>query len=495
MGLVGGVLGFCVGLPIGLAAAYFLYLRYFAARRLQDPVIRPLRDLDSETLQTTIPDIPLWVKSPDYERIDWMNKFIFDMWPFLDKAICNNIKRATRPIFDQYVGKYGIESIEYEQLTLGSLPPTFQGIKVYEMREKELVIEPVIRWASIMSVIVNVKLEDLHIMLTPRVTLKPLVPSFPCFSNLCVSLMEKPRIDFGFKLFGGDVMAIPGLYQYVQDQISKQISILYHWPKVIQIPILDGASGATKKPVGILHVKVIRAMNLLKMDLLGKSDPYVKMRLSGERLPSKKTTVKMSNLNPEWNEHFKFIVKDPGTQLLELHMFDWEKVKMHDKLGMQVIPLRLLTPYESREDSTASVASDGEGIASARREADGDSSGGVLLVSVENAEDVEGKRHTNPYAEVLFRGERKKTKVIRKTRDPRWSEEFQFMLDEPPVEDKIHIEVKSKRRGLPYPNKESLGHVNINLVDVVNNGRINEKYHLINSRNGMIQVEIKWSTV
>jgi hypothetical protein len=43
--------------------------------------------------------------------------------------------------------------------------------------------------------------------------------------------------------------------------------------------------------------------------------------------------------------------------------------------------------------------------------------------------------------------------------------------------------------------QESLGHVNINLVDVVNNGRINEKYHLINSRNGMIQVEIKWSMV
>ncbi|CAD6335742.1 unnamed protein product [Miscanthus lutarioriparius] len=536
MGLVGGVLGFCLGLPIGLAAAYFVYLRYFAAaRRLQDPVIKPLRDLDSETLQATIPDIPLWVKSPDYERIDWMNKFIFDMWPFLDKAICNNIKRATRPMFDQYVGQYGIESIEFGQLTLGTLPPTFQGIKVYEMLEKELVIEPVIRWASTSNVTVNAKvhsfkvtvqLEDLHIMLTPRVTLKSLVPSFPCFANLCVSLMEKPRIDFGFKLLGGDVMAIPVLYQYVQDQISKQISILYHWPKVIQIPILDGASGATKKPIGILHVKVIRALNLLKMDFLGKSDPYVKMRLSGERLPWKKTSVKMSNLNPEWNEHFRFIVKDPDTQVLELHMFDWEKVKMHDKLGMQVIPLRLLTPYESklftldlvrsmnpndpqnkknrgkliveltfdpfREDN---MASDGEGNASIRREADGESSGGVLLVSVENAEDVEGKRHTNPYAEVLFRGERKKTKVIRKTRDPRWSEEFQFMVDEPPVEDKIHIEVKSKRRGFPFRNKESLGHVNINLVDVVNNGRINKKYHLINSRNGMIHVEIKWSTV
>ena len=42
MGLVGGVLGFCVGLPVGLAAAHFLYLRYFAARRLQ-VIDRPRR--------------------------------------------------------------------------------------------------------------------------------------------------------------------------------------------------------------------------------------------------------------------------------------------------------------------------------------------------------------------------------------------------------------------------------------------------------------------
>ncbi|VAI91612.1 unnamed protein product [Triticum turgidum subsp. durum] len=569
MGLVGGILGFVLGLPLGLAAAYLVYLRFVAPRRrLQDPVVRPLRDLDFETLQTMVNDIPLWVKYPDYERIDWMNKFICDMWPFLDKAICKIIRGVAKPICDQYVGKYGIESIEFGNLTLGALPPTLQGIKVYEMREKELVIEPVIRWASIANVTVNVKVHsfklsaqllDLHIMLTPRATLKPLVPSFPCFASVCVSLMEKPHVDFGLKLLGGDVMAIPGLYRFVQEQISKQIAILYHWPKVIEVPILDGARseslvskiltailgfciniyaltfiqgkkpGATKKPVGVLHVKVVRAMNLPKMDLLGKSDPYVKLRLSGERLPSKKTSVKMSNLNPEWNEHFRLVVKDPETQVLELQMFDWEKVKMHDKMGVQVIPLRLLTPYESKlftldllrsmnpndqqnkknrgklvveltfdpfreENSTSPLISDVEGNISLKRDVpDG---GGVLLVSVENAEDVEGKRHTNPYAVVLFRGEKRETKVIRKARDPRWNEEFQFVVDEAPMDEKIHIEIRSRRRRLlPFRTQESLGHVNINLVDVVNNGRINEKYHLINSRNGKLQLEIKWNTV
>lgn len=32
---------------------------------------------------------------------------------------------------------------------------------------------------------------DLQVFASPRVTLKPLVPSFPCFANIYVSLMEK----------------------------------------------------------------------------------------------------------------------------------------------------------------------------------------------------------------------------------------------------------------------------------------------------------------
>lgn len=81
-----------------------------------------------------------------------------------------------------------------------------------------------------------------------------------------------------------------------------------------------------KKPVGILDVKVLRAMKLKKKDLLGKSDPYVKLKLTEEKLSTKKTTVKHSNLNPEWNEEFNFVVKDPSTQALEINVYDWEQV-------------------------------------------------------------------------------------------------------------------------------------------------------------------------
>lgn len=42
--------------------------------------------------------------------------------------------------------------------------------------------------------------------------------------------------------------------------------------------------------------------------------------------------------------------------------------------------------------------------------------------------------------------------------------------------------------------QEALGYVTLSLVDVVSNKRINEKYHLIDSKNGRIQIELQWRT-
>lgn len=64
------------------------------------------------------------------------------------------------------------------------------------------------------------------------------------------------------------------------------------------------------------------------MDFLSKSDPYVKLSLGGDMLPAKKTTVKMNSLDPVWDEDFKLTVKDPEAQVLQLHLYDWEKVRI-----------------------------------------------------------------------------------------------------------------------------------------------------------------------
>ncbi|CAN1339191.1 SYT3 [Linum perenne] len=536
-----GILGFSIGLSIGLVLGFFIFV-YSKPKHVEDPVVKPLVELDSDALENILPELPLWVKCPDYERVDWLNKFILRMWPYLDKAICAIIRTTAQPIFAEYVGKYGVEAIDFEHLSLGTLPPTVHGIKIFDTNENNLVLETAVRWAGnpnitlmlkfmslpiTVQVRITLQLIDLQVFAEPRISLKPLVSTFPCFANIVVSLMDRPHVDFGLKISGGDIMSIPGLYRFVQETIKKQVASMYLWPHTLEIPVLDPSTGV-KKPVGILHVKVVRAMKLMKADIIGTSDPYVKLSLSGENLPAKKTTIKKHNLNPIWNEQFRLIVKDPGSQVLQLEVIDWDKVGGHDTLGMQVVPLRILTPQETmpltldllkstdtvdsrdkkqrgqlvvelilvpfKEDSRMSSSLD-EHQGSKGNGYDSLNGSGLLSVTVQSAEDVEGQKHNNPYAIVLFRGERKRTKMMRKTRDPRWNEEFQFMIDQPPLREKIHVEVLSKRTSLSFRSRESLGYVEVNLDDVVYNGRMNEKYHLINSKNGMIHVEIQWDTL
>lgn len=119
------------------------------------------------------------------------------------------------------------------------------------------------------------------------------------------------------------------------------------------------------------------------------------------------------------------------------------QVGKHDKMGVNVIPLKELPPNEPKnmtldllknmdpndaqndkmrgqivveltykpfkeedlpkdlEDSTA-VQKAPEGTPPG---------GGVLVVTVHEAQDVEGKHHTNPYVRIIFKGEERKTKV------------------------------------------------------------------------------------
>jgi len=118
------------------------------------------------------------------------------------------------------------------------------------------------------------------------------------------------------------------------------------------------------------------------------------------------------------------------------------QVGKHEKMGMNVIPLKDLTPDDPKtmtldllknmdpndiqnnksrgqimmeltykpfkeEDKPNNVES-----GTIEKAPEGTPpGGGVLAVLIHEAEDVEGKHHTNPYVRIIFKGEEKKTKV------------------------------------------------------------------------------------
>jgi hypothetical protein len=80
-----GVVGFGWGISLGLVVGYFVFI-YLRSTDVKDPITKPVAELDTKTLLDLLPEIPLWVKNPDYDRVDWLNKFLKDLWPYLDKV-------------------------------------------------------------------------------------------------------------------------------------------------------------------------------------------------------------------------------------------------------------------------------------------------------------------------------------------------------------------------------------------------------------------------
>merc|ERR1712198_719448 len=103
----------------------------------------------------------------------------------------------------------------------------------------------------------------------------------------------------------------------------------------------DGATGLKEKPQGeankgdknkedqdqdnecgmndVLHIRVHKARNLENKDVIGKSDPFIKIRLGCDEVRSK--TIN-NNLDPEWQFHTKYNIDDTSPKRVEIEILD-----------------------------------------------------------------------------------------------------------------------------------------------------------------------------
>jgi hypothetical protein len=93
----------------------------------------------------------------------------------------------------------------------------------------------------------------------------------------------------------------------------------------------------------LLHVTVIQACNLANRDLVGKSDPFVLVKVGKEQC---RTKIVENSLNPTWNEGFWL---DPGpnpsSSSLEIFVWDKDTVSVSDEfLGQVTLPVLVFLP-------------------------------------------------------------------------------------------------------------------------------------------------------
>ncbi|CAI5525859.1 unnamed protein product, partial [Closterium sp. Naga37s-1] len=497
----------------------------------------PAEGLDEKALRRFFVHLPPWVSNPDYERVDWLNRIVAEMWPYVNKAVSEAVQRDVTPLLLDNKPSF-LHSLSFSHFSLGPLPPAIIAIKSLETHDDEVIIQPVMRWAANNNIAVtaslhgfnlSVQLTDLHVRAVARITVKPLVPVFPCFSRITLALMDKPHVDFALRVLGLDIMAIPGLCNLAQNLISDAIADLYLWPKTIELYHEE-----PKLAVGWLTISAMGASNLRNQGLVGTSDPYLHFYLTSS-LGSRESSVRDNDLNPDWgDEELRLKVLDPATQKLHVEVFDKNTGKADRLMGVQLVALSELAVGEAKDfelrlaprfsdlggaqsggrsrrdigsvyfrllynplgENEAPPPMDVEEMQEEEAEAFPEwvpVGGGLLRVILKRGEGLEARHHANPFVVLRFRNQEWQSQHYKKQADVVFEEEpFEVFLEKPPVSDTLHIKVFSKSlSSFSVLSKEAVGYCEIQLSDVVINGRINDLYPLIDSK-GQLQLELQW---
>uniref|UniRef100_A0A8D3BWK7 Extended synaptotagmin-2-like n=1 Tax=Scophthalmus maximus TaxID=52904 RepID=A0A8D3BWK7_SCOMX len=444
---------------IGLAALFY-WRRNHGAKDYR--INRALAFLDHEerVSKQTVPtaELPPWVHYPDVERVEWLNKTVKQMWPF----ICQFVDKLFRETIEPAVKAANphLSSFCFTKIDMGNKPLRVNGVKVYteNVDKRQVIMDLQISFIGNTEIDVDIKkyycragIKSIQLNGVMRVVMEPLLGDMPLIGALSVFFLKKPLLDINWTGLT-NMLDIPGVNGLCDNIIQDIIYSYLVLPNSIKIPLVGEAALAQLRfpiPKGVLRIHFIEAQDLLSKDKMlgglikGKSDPYGVVQVGTQVFKSK---VIHETLNPKWNEVYECLVYSHSGPNVGVELFDEDPDK-DDFLG-RLEWLSLLPSPEKLDQALMSIKAD-------RGQANDGLSSALLVVFLDSARNLpvsesggkppptSGKKVTSdpsPFVQFTVGHKSFESKTRYKTNEPVWEEAFTFLIHNPKSQE-LQVEV------------------------------------------------------
>lgn len=468
---------------IGLAALFYWRKNY---SNKDYKINRALAFLEHEekVLKQSVPtaELPPWVHYPDVERVEWLNKTVKQMWPF----ICQFVDKLFRETIEPAVKGANpyLSSFCFTKINMGDKPLRVNGVKVYteNVDKRQVIMDLQISFVGNTEIDVDIKkyycragIKSIQLYGTMRVVMEPLLGDMPLIGALSVFFLKKPLLDINWTGLT-NMLDIPGVNGLCDNIIQDIIYTYLVLPNRITIPLVGETQLAQLRfpvPKGVLRIHFLEAQELLGKDkflgglIKGKSDPYGVIKVGTKLFKSK---VIHETVNPKWNEVYEALIYDHSGKNLEIELFD-EDTDKDDFLGCLMIDLaelekeRKVDEWFQLEDvasgklhlrldwlSPLSTPDKMDEVLTSIRAVQGQANDGLssalLVVFLDSAKNLpSGKKVTSdPSPFVQFRVGHKSfdSKIRYKTNEPVWEETFVFLIHNPKTQE-LEVEVTDSK--------------------------------------------------
>ncbi|XP_032900459.1 extended synaptotagmin-2 isoform X1 [Amblyraja radiata] len=295
-------------------------------------------------------DLPAWVHFPDVERVEWLNKIVKHLWPFISQFVEKLFKDTIEPAVRG--ANSHLSTFTFTKIDLGTKALRIDGIKTYieNVDSRQIIIDLQISYVGNCDIDIEIKryfcragVKGIQMNGTLRVILEPLIGDMPLIGALTLFFLRRPLLAINWTGLT-NLLDIPGLNGLSDTIILDIMSNYMVLPNRISVPLVNEVQLDQLRfpvPKGFLRIYFIEAQDLMWKDSFlrglakGKSDPYGIIRIGNQMFQSK--TIK-ENLNPKWNEVYEALIYETPGQLMEVELFDEDPDK-DDFLGSLMIDL------------------------------------------------------------------------------------------------------------------------------------------------------------
>ncbi|XP_037311485.2 extended synaptotagmin-2 isoform X2 [Pungitius pungitius] len=448
-------------------------------------------------------DLPTWVHFPDVERVEWLNKAVKQMWPYICQLAEKLFHDTIEPAVKQ--SNAHLSTFCFSKIDIGDKPLRVNGVKVYteNVDKRQIIMDLQISFVGNTEIDIDIKryyckagIKSIQIHGVLRVVMEPLLGDMPLIGALSVFFLKKPLLDINWTGLT-NILDIPGLNGFSDNLIQDIIHNYLVLPNRITIPLVGDVELAKLRfpmPKGVLRIHFLEAQDLEGKDtflgglIKGKSDPYGVLQIGNQVFQSK--AVKES-LHPKWNEVYEALVYEHSGQHLEIELFDEDPDKddflgslmidmseLHKeqkvdewfeleeaptgKLHLKLEWLSLLSTPEKLDQVLRSVRADrslaNDGLSSALLVVYLDSAknlpsnlsdftyDGLKQVSVFKALKCAKKSSSEPcpYVQLTVGHKSVESKIRYKTKEPLWEDCFSFFIHNPRRQE-LELEVKDDK--------------------------------------------------
>jgi Ca2+-dependent lipid-binding protein len=484
----------------------------------------------------------------DSETLEWINSFLVKFWPIYGRVLAKSIVQSVDQVLSIATPPM-IESLKLTEFLLGTKPPRLEHVKTYPKSEDDIVLmdwkfsfnpndtaDMTARQLKVKQnpkVVLEVRLgkglisKGLHVIVEDmaceglmRVKVK-LQLDFPHIEKVEICFLEKPTFDYkckplGGETFGFDINFIPGLENFIQEQIHANLGPMMYDPNVFPIEVAKMLSGnPVDQAIGVLQITFHGAQGLKNPDpLAGTPDPYATAMINDREVLGRTKTVK-ETANPRWGETINIILTNLN-DALNIHVYDFNEFRKDKELGQATFQLERLEEQDEFENEQLELMLNGKprGVVQAdiryfpvlkeTKLEDGtvqpppETMTGIVRYTIEQAKELDGTKSLigllNPYAVLLLNArEVHVTEKLKRTNNPIWSKNHKDLLITDRKTARLGLQIKDDR---DLQTDLVIGSYQIKLDDMLElSAKGQYEFNLAGAKTGKARMKIEWRPV